>query len=404
MIVGRSGPVSRGESRGYLLIDSSWQQNMGDLVLSDRLRGLEKTVSGYGLTLVLTLTPFVSTDSISFNEGVEKGLFVMERKLNITRDIPALTWYKNVPAAALLDITNNSTKTWLKARLREVVREMPSVVFFVETGNAFHTPHYFEFQEDLYNPDLYKDLLISVAMTEIKVVGVSGASARRPKAPAFVHLTPLASNWDSLRTIIPNILNLGVIGYPFVSAGPVGGDFTKNGTIQTARTSSNEEVPDPELFIRWWQLATFMPQVHFTTPPTQYRNKHIHTVTQNLKYIKEEVVNPELIMFSQVAMENSAPVIRPLWMLDPEDKIAQTISDEFLIGDKILVAPVLEQGATTRNVYLPHSKKGPGVWKRGTDGTFFEGGQWLTNSLAPLDTVLYFIRQSDFARPGADLS
>ena len=51
-------------------------------------------MSGYGLTLVLTLTPFVSTDSISFNEGVEKGLFVMERKLNITRDIPALTWYK----------------------------------------------------------------------------------------------------------------------------------------------------------------------------------------------------------------------------------------------------------------------------------------------------------------------
>ena len=57
-------------------------------------RDLERTVSNSGLTLVLTLTPFVSTDSTSFNEGLQKGLFVMERKLNITRDIPALTWYK----------------------------------------------------------------------------------------------------------------------------------------------------------------------------------------------------------------------------------------------------------------------------------------------------------------------
>jgi len=403
-ILGRTASIIRGESRGYLLIDSSWQQNMGDLLLSDRLRDLERTVSNSGLTLVLTLTPFVSTDSTSFNEGLQKGLFVMERKLNITRDIPALTWYKNVPAAALLDITNNQTVSWIKSRLRDVVSAMPSVVFFVETGNAFHTPHYFQFEEALYNPDLYKDLFISVAMTEIKVIGVSGASSKRPKAPAFVHLTPLASNWDSLRTIIPNVLNLGVIGYPFVSTGPVGGDIHKIGTNQTTRTSSNEIVPESELFIRWWQLATFMPQIHFTVPPTQYRNKHMPKVAENLKFIKEDVVNPELIRFSQIAMENSAPVIRPLWMLHSNDSVAQTINDEFLIGDKILVAPVLDQGSYKRNVYLPRSNSGSGVWKRGTDGTFFEGGQWLNDSLAPLETILYFIRQPDFARPDSNLS
>jgi len=99
-------------------------------------------------------------------------------------------------------------------------------------------------------------------------------------------------------------------------------------------------------------------------------------------------------------MERSKPVIRPLWMLDPTDPVAQRIDDEFLLGDKILVAPVLTEGARTRDVYLPKTTKGPGVWKRGTDGTFFEGGQWLNGSSAPLENVLYFVRQPDDARPG----
>lgn len=124
------------------------------------------------------------------------------------------------------------------------------------------------------------------------------------------------------------------------------------------------------------------------------------TAARSLKYIKEKVVNPELINFGREAMERSKPVIRPLWMLDPTDPVAQRIDDEFLLGDKILVAPVLTEGARTRDVYLPKTTKGPGVWKRGTDGTFFEGGQWLNGSSAPLENVLYFVRQPDDARPG----
>ena len=46
---------------------------------------------------------------------------------------------------------------------------------------------------------------------------------RRPKAPAFIFLSPLESNWESLRSIIPNMLQLSVVGYPFVNPGPVGG-------------------------------------------------------------------------------------------------------------------------------------------------------------------------------------
>ena len=57
-------------------------------------------------------------------------------------------------------------------------------------------------------------------------------------------------------------------------------------------------------------------------------------------------------------------------------------------------------GCRQRDVYLPRTEAGTKFWKRGTDGTFFEAGQWLNNSSVELDTVLFFIRQADNVRPG----
>ena len=53
---------------------------------------------------------------------------------------------KDVPSAALLDVTNNDTVYWLKGRLREVAGGLKNTVFFLDTGNTFHTPYYFTFK------------------------------------------------------------------------------------------------------------------------------------------------------------------------------------------------------------------------------------------------------------------
>ena len=120
--------------------------------------------------------------------------------------------FQDVPVAALLDITNNRTVSWLKSRLSELHAETgDDVVFYVDTGNTFHTPHFFTFSTPLYNPDLYKEHFIRHCMDVkgIKVIGVSGASSKRPKAPAFVWMSDLESSWKGLQSIIPNMLHLG---------------------------------------------------------------------------------------------------------------------------------------------------------------------------------------------------
>ena len=157
--------------------------------------------------------------------------------------------------------------------------------FFLDTGNVFHTPHYFRFSRQLDNPDLYKEQFVRVCMDTVRVIGISGASAKRPKAPAFVQLTPLAPRWESLRSIVHNILHLGVIGYPFVNPGPIGGEVTAvhNGD---GGGNATAEPPPLELFVRWWQLATFLPQLHFTYPPSTYRDLNIAPVARKLKSLK----------------------------------------------------------------------------------------------------------------------
>ena len=200
--------------QGYLLLDYHWQHHMGDLTFHrenfPQLSLLRHTVSWAKRKLAITINPFVSVESEHFQEGVQKKLFVMER--NSTRDkfIPALTWFKDVPLAALLDITNQETVVWLQSKLTDLVASIGGeVVFYLDPGNTFHTPHHFTFAQPLYNPDLYKDHFLDACNSVVQVIGVSGASSKRPKAPAFVWMTPQESSWSSLQSIIPNILHLG---------------------------------------------------------------------------------------------------------------------------------------------------------------------------------------------------
>lgn len=59
-----------------------------------------------------------------------------------------------------------------------------------------------------------------------------------------------------------------------------------------------------------------------------------------------------------------------MWWLDSQEEIYKTynISDQFLVGDRLLVAPVVEKDATSRSVYLPS-----GLWKNGNDNTEIQG-------------------------------
>ena len=86
-----------------------------------------------------------------------------------------------------------------------------------------------------------------------------------------------------------------------------------------------------------------------------------------------EQLRPYLWKTAQECVKDSKPFLRPLVYEWPNDTMAINCQDEYLLGDDLLVAPLLEENAESREVYLPE-----GVWRDFFTGTEYQGGQSIT--------------------------
>jgi alpha-glucosidase (family GH31 glycosyl hydrolase) len=86
------------------------------------------------------------------------------------------------------------------------------------------------------------------------------------------------------------------------------------------------------------------------------------------------------------AQSEGTPIARPLFFRNPEDEATYAIRDQFLLGDRFLVAPMLKKGAVARDVYLP-----AGLWKDFWSGRLYEGPRTLEDYPAPIDTLPIFV-------------
>ncbi|CAH1135129.1 unnamed protein product [Ceutorhynchus assimilis] len=376
--------------QGHVLINEFWQNRVGDFQLdTDRFPTLEKTIDVLrrrGFRVVFTIQPFISTESRNFAEAVEKRLLVLERFSG--RKVPALTSFKTLQSAGVLDITNNRTMPWLIEKLKSVMSKYKFNAYYLELGNAYDMPHYYQCEKPLLNPDHFKTQFINSIQNSISLLGVSDA-IERPRSPSFVALPRFESSWDGLRRVIPTILTYGIIGYPFLIPGAVGGDYD---SVETELNSSFVELPDQELYIRWLQLAAFLPVVRYNRLPNSYGDKKVLDTAIGLALLRQNKVKPVLKKYARVSLNLGLPIIRPLWMLDPNDPNCHTVMDEFSIGEDIIVAPILSSGAREREIYLP-----AGVWKDGIDGSLRKGSRWIHDYRVE-DQVAYFEKMPDDTR------
>jgi alpha-glucosidase len=170
------------------------------------------------------------------------------------------------------------------------------------------------------------------------------------------------STWDHLHVSLPMIMGLGLSGIPF--AGSDIGGF--NGA------------PNAELYSRWLQAASLVPfmRTHamIETPrrePWSYGAEHerANRATIRLRYR----MMPALYTAYDQHVRSGSPVIRPIFWNSLTDSTAMVTDDEFILGDHLLVAPVVAPSQNTRAVYLP-----AGRWYRVGSGESLNGGQRVT--------------------------
>jgi alpha-glucosidase len=185
-----------------------------------------------------------------------------------------------------------------------------------------------------------------------------------------------APNWTHLALTIPMLTNLSVSGVPFVGA-DVGGFMGS---------------PSAELHARWMQAAALTPyfrthsnDVSAAREPWSFGPDYerINRAAIELRYR----LLPYLYTLFEASERLGAPPMRPLWFEFPADVRASLVDDQFLAGGDLLVAPVLHEGRSSRDVYFP---KGD-AWIDWWTGSRHEGGT-SAKIAAPLERLPLFIR------------
>jgi alpha-D-xyloside xylohydrolase len=149
--------------------------------------------------------------------------------------------------------------------------------------------------------------------------------------------------------------------------------------------------PTEELFARWLQFSAFSPVMEVLvggqhTPWYDYPPRLV-AITRAQAALHHELI-PYTRSFMYQATVTGAPIMRPLFLDHPDDEKVATLGDQYLYGSELLVAPVLQEGATSREVYLP-----AGRWIDYHDRrTVHDGGKTIVAS-APFERIPVFARE-----------
>jgi alpha-glucosidase (family GH31 glycosyl hydrolase) len=346
--------LDAGLEPGTIFIDDNWAPDFGTWHF-DRGRfpdpeRLVRTLADWGFDVMLWVVPFISPDSKAFRDCERDGLLV--------RDADGGTavrrWWNGY--SALLDLSSPAAVAWFTDQLDALV-DIGVAGFKFDAGDV----------RDYRPDDLIAEPCEPVDMSEAWArLGLRYAHNeyracwRMGGQPLGQRLRDKPPTWDGagLGSLIPEMLAQGLLGHPYVCPDMVGG-----GEVGAMGGMGDRPAGDQEFFVRYAQIAALSPMIQFSVNPARALDaEHLAAVKDALAVRAEHL--PLILSLVDDAAVTGEPVVRPM---SYHEAGYETVTDQFFLGPDLLVAPVLERGATTRAVQVP-----PGAW-RAPDGTTVEG-------------------------------
>ena len=205
--------------------------------------------------------------------------------------------------------------------------------------------------------------------------------------------------WDTLKRQIPTGLDFAASGFAYWSNDTGGWQYLPAEhhpahppllDPSDARENVGGYDDYPELYTRWFEYAAFLPI--FRAHGSRLHNevwsygKAAEPILEKYLKLRYDLM-PYIYSLGYGAYESGAPFMRALFMDFPGDAHAANVADEYMFGPAFLVAPVTEQGATSRMVYLPAGADWYNYWTNQR----VRGGQTVKVD-APIDTLPLFVR------------
>lgn len=336
------GILDAGFPPGLVMIDDNWSPGYGnwtfDPVRFPHPGEMTRVLKDWGCTVMLWLVPFVSPDTAVFRDLNRRGLLVR----GADGEVAIRRWWNGY--GAVLDATNPETVAWLTARLHALIDDH-GVDGFKFDGGDFRD--YREGDLTLVPTDragqcaAWSRVGLEFPFNEYRSGWKMGGQALAER----LHDKPPLWGAGGLASLIPESIAQGLIGSAFVCPDMVGGGdlacFTEGAAV------------DQELFVRFAQCAALFPMVQFSLSPWRVLDPaHLDAVTAAID-IRQSLM-PEILALVRAAATTGEPILRSLGYHHPG---FEHVTDQFLLGEDVLVAPVLERGAPGRTVVFP-----PGRW------------------------------------------
>lgn len=349
-----------------------------------------------GTKVIVSVWPTVDKKSENFEELQERGLLIQtEHGSNQT--------YEFQGDCLTIDVTNPEAQAYLWEKCQKNYYSYGIDMFWLDNAEPDYSVYDYEnyryhLGSALEVSNIYPKLYVKTFYEQTKALSLARCGwAGSQKYASLLWSGDVPSTFESLRDQICAGLNTGLAGIPWWTT-DIGGFMTDDAADADFR----------ELLLRWFEFAVFSPILRMhgdrgphDIPPLsdkEYGGGSLFTGQPNelwsygeeaFDIMKKQLelrlsLKPYLEKLMREAAETGAPLLRTMFYEFPEDARCWELEDQYMFGDKYLVAPILTLGQRERKVYLP-----AGDWKNIFENRIFAGGRTLPCD-APLEQIPVF--------------
>lgn len=372
--------IDNGLPPGVFMIDDTWQEDYGIWDFHPGRfpdpKAMVEELHLMGFKVMLWIIPFISPDQrmvytyLSENNALMQENLVQNAERKSSSKPAMVRWWNGV--SAMLDLTNDTAVEWFTTQLEYLTSEYGIDGFKFDGGDTYFFTPDLKGNEDIIPNEhtrLFAKFGLDYPLNEYRACWKMGGQ------PIAQRLHDKNHDWSDLRKLVPQMLVMGISGYPFACPDMIGG-----GEIKTFLDKRNI---DQELIVRSAQCHALMPMMQFSVAPWRVLDK------THMNALKEAVdlrmkFTPLIMDLAQDAARTGEPIVRSLSYVFPGQGL-EFVTDQFMLGDSLLVAPVLKPAEEKREVILPE-----GFWLS-DEGEYLQGGKkYFTTT--PLNRLPYFKR------------
>ena len=343
-----------------------------------------------GVNVVTISQPYVLTNGRAIDNYRlldQQGMFCKTDGTDTTHTVTI--W---VGQGGMFDVSNPATRLWLCNRYKSLTEEgvtgwwgdlgePEKHPLEIRHWNGLTAEQYHNYYGNEWSKIIY-DMFKEEYPDRRPMVMMRAGTAGLQRYSVFPWSTDVSRSWGGMQPQVTIMLNTGLSGLGYMSH-DVGG---------FAVDPANKR--DGELYIRWLQLGLFSPMLrtHSTYQAEPYNYKEFGDLT--LRIIKERYRwLPYNYTLAYDNARNGLPLVRPLGMYEDDMNFARYdhINDQYLWGRNVMVAPVMQQGAVSRQITFPD-----GTWVDMNHPERRYEGHSTINYDAPIEVLPLFVRAGSF--------